>query len=340
MNLISNYIPFFIAVTVTFVSLFSIYQLFLGKKKKLSGDKKFPRQIAFMLLMFVALWVLVLFLPIDANYRAEISTILGVIFSALFALSSTTILSNLMAGIVLRITQPFSIGDFIRIEEHFGRVSERGLFDTELQTEERAFVSIPNAYLIKNPINAIHASGTVVSVNLSLGYDVHHQLVEQLLLVAAEKTTLEKPFVHILALGDFSVTYRISGFLQETKNYVSFKSNLFANVLDELHGNGVEILSPNYMSQRQSDPTKKLIPIAMQTPTEKKNSAETVIFDKAEKAENIERFRKQLLDDISLLEIEKKSAEDDNEKAQISKRITEKESLLNRLAMISEKPLS
>jgi len=40
--------------------------------------------------------------------------------TGVIAFSSTTIVANLMAGLVLRMTQPFHTGDFIQAGEHFG----------------------------------------------------------------------------------------------------------------------------------------------------------------------------------------------------------------------------
>jgi small conductance mechanosensitive channel len=45
------------------------------------------------------------------------------------------------------------------------------------------------------------------STTLSLGFDAHHLTVEPLLIEAAAKSGLEEPFVHILEIGNYAVTY-------------------------------------------------------------------------------------------------------------------------------------
>ena len=91
------------------------------------------------------------------------------------------------------------------------------LLHTEIQTEERDLTTLPNLYLISNPIRVMRQSGTLLSVEVSLGYDVSRHTVEQLLVQAALDTGLESPYLQILNLGDFSVSYRISGLLKETQ---------------------------------------------------------------------------------------------------------------------------
>lgn len=62
------------------------------------------------------------------------------------------------------------------------------------------------------------------SASLTLGYDIAHQRIEDLLQKAARHTGLTEAFVHITELGDFSVGYKISGFLTETKQLLSARS--------------------------------------------------------------------------------------------------------------------
>jgi small conductance mechanosensitive channel len=86
-------------------------------------------------------------------------------------------------------------------------------------------------YLISHPITTTPASGAIVSATLSLGYDVHHGLAEPLLLSAAEASGLKEPFVHLLEMGNFSFTYRVSGLLEDTGLLITAHSNLCRSVL-------------------------------------------------------------------------------------------------------------
>jgi small-conductance mechanosensitive channel len=61
---------------------------------------------------------------------------------------------------------------------------------------------------------------------------------------------LQNPFVQIKELGDFSISYRIAGFLPDVKHILTSRSDLRKLVVDMLHGDGIEIVSPNFMNQR------------------------------------------------------------------------------------------
>jgi small-conductance mechanosensitive channel len=260
-------------------------------KRRLSADYKrtLIPQFLVVITAFVGILIVILALPISGETRGQVLGLLGVVFTGIIALSSTTFVTNAFAGLMLRLIRNFKAGDFIRVNDLFGRITERGLFHTEIQTEERDLTTFPNLYLITNPMTVVRASGTIISATLSLGYDVSHQHIDSLLLKAAEQTGLKDPFVQVVSLGDFSVSYKISGFLTDTKKMLAMRSNLKRAVLDVLHGAGVEIVSPNFMNQRVLAKEAAVIPEAASVSAHKgadpAELPENLIFDKAETAQ-------------------------------------------------------
>jgi small conductance mechanosensitive channel len=298
-----SYLPLLVVFAVSGVLLWVVQWFLIGRHPNLGNERKLPRQLILLGLVIISLLILVLALPIDASSRNQLIGLIGLVLSGLFAFSSTNVLANLMAGILLRITKPFRIGDFIRVNEYFGRVTERGLFDTEVQTENRELIAFPNSFLIVTPVTTMRSSGVIISASLSLGYDVNHSVIEPLLIKAAKKTGLTDPYVHILELGDFSVTYRVSGFLEDIKHHITVRSELNGNVLDALHEGGVEIVSPTFMNQRVYDTAKEFIPARVRAKTKKETTtAEDLAFDKAETAERLDKAKFELTEEIDQLE--------------------------------------
>lgn len=296
---ITAVLPLIATAAVAGGVLWSAHFILIARRSDLGNERLFPRQLVMLGLTLASVLAIALALPVNESSRNQIIALIGLVISGIFAFSSSTIFANLMAGIMLRLTKPFFTGDFINVGEYFGRVVERGLLDTELQTENSELVALPNAYMVANPVTVTRSSGTVISTTLSLGYDIHHSTVESLLLKAAEDCKLEKPFYQILELGNFSITYKVSGVLGDVKSLLTARSNLRRYVLDTLHENGIEIMSPAYMNQRRLPDDLKIIPakVALKSP-ESKSTVETVVFDKAEHAEQTEKRKQQLLDSI------------------------------------------
>jgi len=252
-------------------------------------------------------------LPVTESTRNQVISLVGILLSGVIAFSSTTIVANVMAGIVMRFTMPFHIGDFIRVDGFFGRVTEKGLFDTEIQTEQRDLIAFTNSFLMSHPLQVVRSSGTIISASLSLGYDVHHGRVEPLLIKAAELSGLEGPFVHVLELGDHAITYRVSGLLTEVKSMISSRSTLYVNIMDCLHEDNIEIVSPGFMNQRKLPDDLSVLPVkyrqCKKAPVE--GTPEDVIFDKAEEAQTKERTVNDLLVQLAQLDIDIKASEGD-----------------------------
>jgi small conductance mechanosensitive channel len=296
----------------------------------LGAEAKFPRQLILLALTLTGFFMVLLMLPMTETTRGQVLSLLGFVFTGVIALSSTTFVANAMAGLMLRIVKSFRPGDFIRIGEQFGRVTERGLFHTEIQTEDRDLSTLPNLYLITNPVTVVHSSGTIISASLSIGYDNPWSEVEDFLKQAAKEAQLEEPFVLVKELNDFSVSYKVSGFLTDVKHLLSAQSNLRKKILDTLHQNGIEIVSPTFMNQRRVPEGVKIIPTAKPAMEERelainaKESPEGLIFDKAEEASEIEKHRNELALLLKKEEELKATAEssDDLMKEKIEKEIT------------------
>lgn len=260
------------------------------------SDGRLSRQVALIIATVVAIIVVLLVLPFDDETQGQLISLFGLVLTAVIALASTNFASNAMSGLMLKAVGSFRAGDFLRIDDHFGRVTEKSLLHTEIQTEDRDLVTLPNLYLISNPYRVVRSSGTLISCDVSLGYDVHRRRVTKLLLEAGDAAELKDSFVQITALGDFSINYRVSGFLADVESLVSKRTTLRAKVLDALHQNGVEIVSPNFMNQRPVPTDHPVMPARYyggEDDETEMGSAEKLMFDKAELASRVEKLRYQ-----------------------------------------------
>lgn len=265
----------------------------LGRTYLNTPNNRLYRQLAYVGLFVFSQMALAIALPFDDATQSQLLTLFSYALTAVIALSSTSFVSNAMAGLMLKAMGTFKTGDYIHVSDQFGRVTAKALLHTEIQSEDRDAITLPNMFVISNPVKVIDQSGTLVSAEVGIGYDTHRRTVRDLLLIAALEAQLTDPFVQILDIGDFAVRYRVTGFLSEVDKIVSVRSELKAQMLDTLHRGGVEIMTPTVMNQRPIDPNVLVIPKRQLTPEVDTDSgkAERMMFDKAELAARIERFR-------------------------------------------------
>ena len=179
----------------------------------------------------------------------------------------------------------------------------------------------------------------MVSATLSIGYDVHHLQVEDLLAEAAAAAGLRDPFVHVVELGDFSVTYRVAGFLDEVRGLLTARSNLRRAALDRLHDAGVEIMSPTFMNQRALSVDDTVLPSSPTTGRPLPRAQEDDrIFDKAVKAGRLEQLRDARADlesEIRELEAAKREASGED-RERVDRELRRRQAHLNAMSRALE----
>ncbi|MDC0174731.1 mechanosensitive ion channel family protein [Pseudomonadales bacterium] len=297
-----TFMPLIVSLALAVLSLSLAHYWLLAREPNLGSEARLPRQIIMLVCTVAAVILAVIVAPLTEGTRNQILSIIGLGISAVIAFSSTSFVTNFMAAITLRVTKPFNIGDFVTVGDYFGKVSERGLFDTEIQTENRELVSIPNSLFILTPVKVTRRSGVIISSTLSLGYDIHHAKVEPLLLLAARAAELDDPYVQILSLDDFSVCYRVSGMLLDVKTLLTSRSKLNQCVLDSLHRSQVEIMSPTVTRHINQPLDMKQIPADTRLATAPAQSAaEDIAFDKADRAQANELQQQNLNREIEEL---------------------------------------
>jgi len=323
-------LPTLATIALSAILLWGVDRQLLRRLRGAAGERRFSRQLIMLLLTLCAVVIVVLTLPVSEETRGQLLGLLGLALTAAITLSSATFVSNAMAGFMLRSVGNMRPGDFVRIGDQFGRVTVRGLFHTEIQTPDRDLTTLPNLYLVSNPVTVVRESGTIVSCDVSLGYENAHSSVEPLLLRAAEAAGLKDAFALVLSLDNFSVAYRVAGFLEDVSSLLSARSALAKSVLDQLHGAGIEIMSPTFMGQRQLIEGARMVPVSVH-PVPARPSVtegprpEEVAFDKAEEAGRIERLRRDLEDLQREIEAAEKSGDEEREGTLETKRAQARE---------------
>ena len=207
-------------------------------------------------------FMLVMIWPLLPNSDSEIFQGVSVFIGVVVSLGSTSVVGNVMSGLVMTYMRPFRIGDFIRFGDTEGEVIEKSMLVTRIRTRKNDIVTIPNSNMMSSQTSNYTFSaqryGIIVHTKITIGYDEPWKKIESLLVQAAENTDgikrHPKPFVRITALDDFYVEYEINGITDRAKTLSTVYSALHQQILDTMHGAGVEIMSPHIEAQRSDLP--------------------------------------------------------------------------------------
>ena len=136
--------------------------------------------------------VLVGYLGIDTSGLAALVASLGVTFG----LAVNGAVANLAGGILLLVTRPFKVDDFIEVGGFMGTVKEIGLINTKILTMDNRIVYIPNGTVSSSSLINYNQEGLrrvdlVYSVSYSSDYTKAQQVIGEIL--AADPRILKDP---------------------------------------------------------------------------------------------------------------------------------------------------
>src|SRR5210317_1897888 len=166
-----RFIPLLVTATLS-VEILLLLNTSLRRRGSDNPDAQFRFELIMLALTLAAVIAFVIALPVNDAVRGQLLSLLGILLSAAIALSSTTFIGNIMAGIMLKAVRSARPGDFITVADLTGRITEMGLLHTEVQTEFRDLVTVPNMYMVTQPMQVVRASGTILTAEVSLGYDI------------------------------------------------------------------------------------------------------------------------------------------------------------------------
>jgi small conductance mechanosensitive channel len=167
----ARFVPLLATIVVVIVVLMLVNRI-LKRRWGTRPDAQFRFQLIMLVATFVGVLAVIVDLSVSDSLRGQLLSLIGIILSAAIALSSTTFIGNIVAGIMLKVIRSARPGDFIALGELTGRITEMDLLHTEVQTEFRDLVTVPNLNMVTQPMKVVRASGTIISAEVSLGYDV------------------------------------------------------------------------------------------------------------------------------------------------------------------------
>ncbi len=192
---------------------------------------------------------------------------LSVLLGLMISLGASSVVGQAAAGLILTYTHTLRPGEFVRIGEHEGTVTELGTFTTRIRTGLGEMLTIPNSMITgavtKNYSRTVKGPGYVVDTTVTIGYDTPWRQIEAMLLEAALRTpgvlADPAPQVFQIALSDFYPEYRLvaQAIPSQPRPRAELLTMLHANIQDVFNEYGVQIMSPHYaFDPRQA----KLVP--------------------------------------------------------------------------------
>ena len=205
--------------------------------------------VAFYLIGLAALLVaLFIVLPVSDPAKAQIMSITGLLITLVVSITSGTVISNSMAGLMIVLADKYQVGDTIRVGDHVGTVEEISLLETKLRTRRGHTMSIPNSYFMARPTVVDQYGVARTGVSVTVPRCAASAEAGRLLVDAAEgyepgEPSFEPSSLHVelAEVGEDGTTWRVHGTAYERP--AQCRADLKRRVIAALADAGIELLA-------------------------------------------------------------------------------------------------
>ncbi|GHV64107.1 mechanosensitive ion channel protein MscS [Bacteroidia bacterium] len=210
-------------------------------------------------ILYVFMFILIF--PHLPNADSGVFQGVTVFMGLLISLGSTSLIGNLMAGLVITYMRPFKIGDRIKVAENLGNVIEKNSLVTRIRTTKNEIVTIPNSSITSGQTINYSASaeeyGLILHTQVTMGYEISWRRMHELLIEAARQTSYvqetPQPYVLQTALDDSYVRYEINIYTNNANAMLEIYSELNQNIQDIFNREGIELMAPHVYGYRKME---------------------------------------------------------------------------------------
>jgi small-conductance mechanosensitive channel len=210
-------------------------------------------------LVNVGIWLfaLVMAYPYFPGAGSDAFKGMSVLIGLMVTWGGSNLVGQWASGLILMYSRTLRVGEYVRIAEQEGTVTDLKTFITRIRTGMGEEITLPNATVLatttKNYSRAVKGRGYVVDTVVTIGYDTPWRQVASMLVEAARRTPAvldnPAPLVFKTALSDFYIEYRLvcQAIPEQPRPRAAVLDALHAHIVDVFNEQGVQIMSPHYL---------------------------------------------------------------------------------------------
>jgi len=254
-----NLIPIIISA-ITILIGYIIYILIrrqinrLEKKEKLSEST--TRNLNKVLKYLIGLLIVSAVFFQFAESLGLVTAMFSLVGGTIIGFATMNTLGNAIAGFIIMISRPFSVGDRLYFEGKIVDVDDIKLIFTIMIDLDGIKISVPNQKLLTNDIVDFGKRDTIRRhISITPSFQEDRQKVERVLIDAAyrvpEVLKDPNPYVWITNFQNYAVEYTLYVFINDIQNLPLIESELHKKVLDVCNENKIDIRTPTLIQQIQ-----------------------------------------------------------------------------------------
>ncbi|PHX74437.1 MAG: hypothetical protein CK547_03295 [Chitinophagaceae bacterium] len=208
----------------------------------------FFREFLKALVIIVCILVIIRFV-----FNQDITEILAglSLAGAAIALAAKESLENLIASFIIFFDKPFTVGDFLKVNQVTGTVEKIGLRSTRIRTIEKTYVSIPNKQMVDSIVDNISLRNkqrgeVLVQLELKTTTADMKNIIKAISDALAELNIVEHTvFLSEIRSSAYLVTIEYFVQVMSINDYNELKQKVNIMILEELENRGIGMAGKN-----------------------------------------------------------------------------------------------
>lgn len=222
-----------------------LFKLVKHEKLELNTANSIKKLIKYLIVLIILTAILIQF----AESFGFITALFTLVGGTIIGFAAMNTLGNMIAGIIIMVSRPFTVGDRIIWDGKITDIVEIKLIYTTMVDLDNIKISVPNQKLLTEEIIDFGKKEIIRRhVTITPGFEEDRKKVEEVLLNAAGKLHQvlkdPKPYVWINSFQNYAVEYRLYVFIKAIKDLPLIESELHKAVLDACKENNIDIRTP------------------------------------------------------------------------------------------------
>ncbi len=208
---------------------------------------KFVREVTAAVLLLVTVLLILNF-----NYHTNLQSLLTItgVSGIVLGLALQDSLGNIIAGLAIQIGRPFTVGDWLFIDNQHVQAVEINWRSTRFITNDEVQLDVPNQQIVRQTIVNYHGGGSRHAMRFEIGldYDVPPNRAKDVLsrATAAAHGVLADPGPNVFLknFADSSITYEVRYWINDHRTVGPISDAIRTNIWYALHRNAIRIPFP------------------------------------------------------------------------------------------------
>lgn len=207
-----------------------------------------------VLVTLISIWLLLLVFPLLSYIPATFISILVGSSGILIGIAARPVIENMISGILITFTKPFSIGDTVEINNVYGIIEDITLTNTIIRIWNYNRYVLPNNKMINSEFTnyTLQDSSMWAHVEFYVSYEYDVNLIEKLAIESAQESIYfsgeEKPAFWIIGMENLNYKAWISAWTTKPSQAWEIKHDIRKNLIKKFKENGIKINQYNILS--------------------------------------------------------------------------------------------